>query len=553
MDRTANPLFKAGMAAVTATVLVVAPTVVPRTPQAISLPDIRSASVRLSSFVFTPQASKAPLSTLEALKFPLPPTAPGAPSVTTSPLPLAPTAHPGPFVQPRSVAAETLAPAAAPPRSGAPAAAAAGPAVANSITNGIDQAYQFIQYWVDYGVDLAQWGAGFVPVIGGLVSAQIGIVYDNLIRPIANSFVYNLVDPIINDPSFSNIVNSFGRFGGDIVNSVINFAWAEARYFLPPLPPLPGVALQATADAVGTTPTSVHEALAPFTKAFKDAEAHFAEALGLTKIDQKLTSLEKTGTAVETTGDAAKDTIKGTAKEDGKDAAPTAAVDTKATKETKDAQSPTEATVGTTPAKDKAVTGADKENKTNEKATTDNKETAAEGTKDSPKDGVPTGAVTDTKGSSGEAAQGAKRAKDTEGTKDSAKEDKSPAAVTKDRSDKPLKPKVPAASTTEHGAVSAQGTVRGPVSQSTTGQTGASTSGSKTPDNKTSDTKTKVSDTKGSETKTSDTKTSESKSSESKSPSTSSTHDSASKSSGSASGSSASGSGSSKSGGSSHD
>lgn len=550
MDRTANPLFKAGMAAITATALVVAPTVVPRTPQAISLPDIRSASVRLSSFAFTPQASKAPLSTLAALKFPLPPAVGGASSVPISSLVLAPTAHPGLVVQPRSVAAETLAPAAAASRSSAPAAAASGPAVANSITNGIDQAYQFIQYWVDYGVDLAQWGAGFVPVIGGLVSAQIGIVYDNLIRPIANSFVYNLVDPIINDPSFSNIVNSFGRFGSDIVNSVINFAWAEARYFLPPLPPLPGVALQATADAVGTTPTSVHEALAPFTKAFKDAEAHFADALGLTKSDPKLTSLEKTGTSVETTGDAAQDTIKGIVKEDGKAAAPSAAVETK---ETKDAQSPKEAAESATPTKDKTATAADKEKKTNEKATGDNKETAAEGTKESPKDppkdGTPTGAVTGTQGTSGEAAQG---------TKGSAKEDKSPAAVTKDQSDKPLKPKVPAASTTEHGAVSAQGTVRGPISQSTTGQTGASASGSKTPDNKTSDTKTKVSDTKGSETKgsddkTSDTKTSESKSSGSKSPSTSSTHDSASKSSGSAGSSSASGSGGSKSGGGSHD
>lgn len=558
MDRTANPLFKAGMAAITATALIVAPTVVPRTTQAISLPDIRSAPVRLSSFTFTPQANKAPLSTLAAFKFPLPSTAAGASSVPISALSFAPSTDPGLSVQPRAAAVQPLAPSAAPSRSSAPAAAAAGPAVANSITNGIDQAYQFIQYWVDYGVDLAQWGAGFVPVIGGLVSAQIGIVYDNLIRPIANSFVYNLVDPIINDPSFSNIVNSFGRFGGDIVNSVINFAWAEARYFLPPLPPLPGVALQATADAVGTTPTSVHEALTPFTKAFKDAEAHFAEALGLKKIDQKLTSLEKTGTAEETTGDAAKETVKGPA------------VDTKETKDvqgTKE-QGPTEAAESTTPAKDKAVAVVDKEKKADEKSTSENKETAAKGTKESPKetpkDAESTGAVTDTQGASGEAPQETKQAKDTESPKDSVKEDKSPTpAVTKDQSDKPVKPKVPAASTTEHGTVSAQGTVRGPISQSTTGQTGASTSGSKTPggktsdttsaDTKTIDTKTKASETKGPETKTSDTKPSESKSSGSKSPSTSATHDSGSKSSGSASGSSTSGGGSSKSGGGSHD
>ncbi|WP_078288093.1 hypothetical protein [Mycobacterium sp. D16R24] len=551
MDRTANPLFKAGMAAITATALVVAPTVVPRTPQAISLPDIRSASVRLSSFAFPPQTGKAPLSTFAALKFPLPSTAAGASS--------APITDPSLSVKPRAAAPQPLTPSAAPSRSSAPAAAAAGPAVANSITNGIDQAYQFIQYWVDYGVDLAQWGAGFVPVIGGLVSAQIGIVYDNLIRPIANSFVYNLVDPIINDPSFSNIVNSFGRFGGDIVNSVINFAWAEARYFLPPLPPLPGLALQATADAVGTTPTSVHEALAPFTKAFKDAEEHFAEALGLTKIDQKLTSLEKTGTAQETTDDAAKDTIKGPA------------VDTK---EAKDVQGPKEpgpqeAAESTTPAKDKTVAVVDKEKKTDEKSTSKNKETAAEGTKESPKDAAPTRTVTDAQGTSGEAAKETTQAKDTESPKDSAKNDKSPtAAAAKDQSDKPVKQKVPTATTTEHGTISAQGTVRGPISQSTTGQARASASGAKVADNKTSDTtstdakapntKTKASETKGPETKgseakTSGTKPSESKSSGSKSPSTSSTHDSTSKSSGSGNSSSSSGGGSSKSGGGSHD
>lgn len=568
MDRTASPLFKAGMAAITATALVVAPTVVPRTPQAFSLPDLRTASVRLSSFAFTPPASKAPLSTLAALKFPLPSAAPGVSSVTLSPLRIAPIARPSLSAQPRSATAEPLAPTAAPSRSSAPAAAVAGPAVANSITNGIDQAYQFIQYWVDYGVDLAQWGAGFVPVIGGLVSAQIGIVYDNLIRPIANSFVYNLVDPIINDPSFANIVNSFGRFGGDIVNSVINFAWAEARYFLPPLPPLPGVALLAAPDAAGALPASVHEALAPFTKAFKDAEAHFAEALGLTKTDQKLTSLEKTGTAGETTADTAKDTVPG------------AAVDTKESKDVPGPKEldPKEPAESTTPAKDKAVAVVDKEKKTDAKAATDTPSTAAEGTKESPKDplkdAAPTGTVTDTQGTSDEAARETTQAKDTASPKDSAKNDKSPtAAATKGQSDKPVKQKVPTASTTEHGTISAQGTVRGPISQSTTGQAGVSGAGAKSPDNKTSDTtstdakapdtKTKASETKGSdskgsetngsEAKTSGTKPSESKSSGSKSPGTSSTHDSTSKSSGSGNSSSSSGGGSSKSGGGSHD
>ncbi|AKC39218.1 Uncharacterised protein [Mycolicibacterium phlei] len=549
MDRTANPLFKAGMAAITATALVVAPTAVPRTPQAISLPDVRSAAVRLSSFAFTPQADNAPLSALTALKFPLPSSAPGASDAPAGPLPLAPITSASLLAQPRTAAAPPVTPSITPSRSSAPVAAAAGPTVANSITNGIDQAYQFIQYWVDYGVDLAQWGAGFVPVIGGLVSAQIGIVYDNLVRPIANSFVYNLVDPIINDPSFSNIVNSFGRFGSDIVNSVINFAWAEARYFLPPLPPLPGLALQATADSVGATPTSMHEALAPFTKAFKDAQAHFAETLGLTKADQKLAGLEKTGTTAETTTE----TINGTAKEDGKDAAATtAAVDSKDRAETK------------APDKDKAaITAIGKDTKTDVKAISDTKETASDGTKqapkDAPKDATPGSAAAGTQGASGETLTGIKPAKDVENPKDSTKEDKAlTAAVIKDNTDKPAKPKVPTASTTEHGTVSAQGTVRGPISQSTTGHPAASASGSQNPAGKTPDAQTqgaepKSSETKTSETKASVTKPSESKSSGSKPPSASTAHDSASKSTGSASGSSKSGGDGSKSSGGGHD
>ncbi|WP_078277815.1 hypothetical protein [Mycobacteroides franklinii] len=555
MDRTANPLFKAGLAAITATTLVVAPTVAPPTRQAISLPDIRSASVRLSAFTLTPQAAQAPVSPLTALKLPLSLAVPDAAKAPTSPPRLASIGQLAPSVQPRAAVVQSPAPVGVPVRSGA------GPAVANSITNGIDQAYQFVQYWVDYGVNLAQWGAGFVPVIGGLVSAQIGIVYDNLVRPIANSFVYNLVDPIINDPSFSNIVNSFGRFGGDIVNSVINFAWAEVRYLLPPLPPLPGLALQATPNADGTLSASVHEALAPFTKAFKDAEAHFSEALGLTKTDAKLTTLEKTGTAAQTTAESSKDTTKETPKEDGKATDAGAAVGVKDTKEAQDSKVSAE---GKVTASDKATTVADKKTGDTTKTDgtkTDAKETTVEGTKESPKDATTPAAATGADGTSGDGTTDTKPAKDTVTLKDSAKDPKSSADATPaDKPDKTIKPKIPTASTTEHGAISAQGIVRGPVSQSTSGQSGPSTSASKTSDSKVSDSRT--SDSKASDsvkpdsatpdTKTTDTKATspkvkasetkpESKTSGTKSPTSASTHDSTSKSAGSASSSSKSG------------
>ncbi|SHP49146.1 Uncharacterised protein [Mycobacteroides abscessus subsp. bolletii] len=504
MDRTANPLFKAGMAAITATALIVAPAVTPPTRQSIPLPDIRSASVRLSSLAFTPRAAEVPASPLAALKLSLSP----ASAAPASPLKRAPLGQLATAVQPRAAAAPLPTPVSAPTQPDA--ATASSPVVASSLTNGIDQAYQFIQYWVDYGVDLAQWGAGFVPVIGGLVSAQIGIVYDNLVRPIANSFVYNLVDPILNDPSFSNIVNSFGRFGSDIVNSVINFAWAEARYFLPPLPPLPGLALQTTTDANGAAPTSVHEALVPFTKAFKDAEAHFAEALGLTKPDPKSAALEKAGTAAQT-GESLKETTGESVQEEGKTA------ETGAATGTKEALDRKESAEGKASANDKATAVADK-TKAGDKATAESREpvtTATEAakasTKDSVKDAAVPGVAADTDAASGNLTKGTLAAKETGNQQQSATDGKpSPSSAPADKPDKPVKSKVPAASTTEHGAISAQGIVRGPVSQSTSGQSGPSASTPKTADSKVSSsgaTGFQTSDTGTPESKMSDTKT----------------------------------------------
>lgn len=504
MDRTANPLFKAGMAAITATALIVAPAVTPPTRQSIPLPDIRSASVRLSSLAFTPRAAEVPASPLAALKLSLSP----ASAAPASPLKRAPLGQLATAVQPRAAAAPLPTPVSAPTQPDA--ATASSPVLASSLTNGIDQAYQFIQYWVDYGVDLAQWGAGFVPVIGGLVSAQIGIVYDNLVRPIANSFVYNLVDPILNDPSFSNIVNSFGRFGSDIVNSVINFAWAEARYFLPPLPPLPGLALQTTTDANGAAPTSVHEALVPFTKAFKDAEAHFAEALGLTKPDPKSAALEKTGTAAQT-GESLKETTGESVQEEGKTA------ETGAATGTKEALDRKESAEGKASANDKA-TAADEKTKAGDNATAESREpvttateAAKESTKDSVKDAAVPGVAADTDAASGNLTKGTLAAKETGNQQQSATDGKpSPSSAPADKPDKPVKPKVPAASTTEHGAISAQGIVRGPVSQSTSGQSGPSASTPKTADSKVSSsgaTGFQTSDTGTPESKMSDTKT----------------------------------------------
>ncbi|CPW37683.1 Uncharacterised protein [Mycobacteroides abscessus] len=377
-------------------------------------------------------------------------------------------------------------------------------------------------------------------------------------------------------------MNSFGRFGSDIVNSVINFAWAEARYFLPPLPPLPGLALQTTTDANGAAPTSVHEALVPFTKAFKDAEAHFAEALGLTKPDPKSAALEKTGTAAQTTGEALKETTRESVQEEGK------TTETGAATGTKEALDRKESAEGKASANDQATAVADK-TKAGDRATTESRkpvttatEAAKESTKDSVKDAAVPGVAADSDAASGNLTKGTLAAKETGNQQQSATDGKpSPSSAPADKPDKAVKPKVPAASTSEHGSISAQGIVRGPVSQSTSGQSGPSastpktadskvsssgatgfqTSDASTPESKMSDTKTATGTTAGTkatetkpkaaETKPSDAKSSGSTTSGTKSPGTTA-HDSANKPSASASSAAKSGGEGSKSSSGSH-
>lgn len=137
-------------------------------------------------------------------------------------------------------------------------------AVQNAASDWLTSGYQFIQYWVDYGVDVAQWALGWVPG-GWIIGDQVGIFYDDLIRPIADAIFYQAVVPIVNDPlNFGVWVNGIGNAIGSSVNSAINFGIAEFNYFfgwiLPPLPPLPlpplpGVATAQTLAGALAAPT----------------------------------------------------------------------------------------------------------------------------------------------------------------------------------------------------------------------------------------------------------------------------------------------------------
>jgi hypothetical protein len=129
-------------------------------------------------------------------------------------------------------------------------AAIVAPAPQNAASNAIVAGYQFIQYWVDYGVQLADYALGFIPY-GYLIGDQINIVYFNLVRPISDSVVYGLIVPVVNDPlNIWSYVNGLATVGQTVVNAAINTGIAEFNYFfgwlIPPLPPLPLAAPQAT-------------------------------------------------------------------------------------------------------------------------------------------------------------------------------------------------------------------------------------------------------------------------------------------------------------------
>src|SRR5882757_10332826 len=95
--------------------------------------------------------------------------------VLAPPHAVAPTPAPNSVVK----AAPTAAIAAA-----APAALVGFPGIQNAIIN----AYNVIDPWVDYGVNVAQYAVGWIPV-ASFFAPQIGIVYYSLIDPIVASAV----------------------------------------------------------------------------------------------------------------------------------------------------------------------------------------------------------------------------------------------------------------------------------------------------------------------------------------------------------------------------
>jgi hypothetical protein len=132
----------------------------------------------------------------------------------------------------------------------------------NNVSNAIDAAYSVIMYWADYfALDLGPYLLGWIP-FGYLISDQIYIWYPNLTVPVADAFVYDFLDPVVNDFWNPNVwrdgltaIANATRVGlSTVAQQEIAYFWS-LQWFpfpLPPLPPLPFAATKVPAGAASS-------------------------------------------------------------------------------------------------------------------------------------------------------------------------------------------------------------------------------------------------------------------------------------------------------------
>ena len=99
--------------------------------------------------------------------------------------------------------------------------------------------YQAITAWVQYGVELVQYGASLIPFIGGPIAAQIDIIYFDTIQPAVQDTV-NYLASVVQNPF--NLIGETSQYLGQLYGLAYNFVASELAFFgfpfLPPLPPI---------------------------------------------------------------------------------------------------------------------------------------------------------------------------------------------------------------------------------------------------------------------------------------------------------------------------
>jgi hypothetical protein len=108
--------------------------------------------------------------------------------------------------------------------------------VGNSLGSSIENIYNAVEPWVEWGFQVAAYAVGWIPYVGWL-SGQVMIFY-YFGEQIVHSIVFNIADWVDGDISFGQgLVN----VGIETVNAFIYLANAQLAFWLPPLPPIPPI------------------------------------------------------------------------------------------------------------------------------------------------------------------------------------------------------------------------------------------------------------------------------------------------------------------------
>lgn len=186
---------------------------------------ITAASIVVVPSVKEPQPPTGPAAAITTARLAAPPVQLAAsvqPLLTTTSLPSLLVEWVDRFVVPPSASAPFPTPQFPPVVSG------------NSIGSVIENTYNAVEPWVQWGFELVAYGVGWIPYVGWL-APQVMIFY-NLGERIVRSITFNIADWLDGDISF---VQGLVNVGVDTINSFIFFANDQLAFWLPPLPPIP--------------------------------------------------------------------------------------------------------------------------------------------------------------------------------------------------------------------------------------------------------------------------------------------------------------------------
>jgi hypothetical protein len=159
------------------------------------------------------------------------------------------------------------------------ATAAAGTPIAavtplNAASDTIVAAWTALLPLIDTGVNVVDQVTEFIPGYAA-TGDQIGIVYANLVRPVANSLIIQLVAPVVDDPlNPASYVDGVTALGAVTQDAIIDLARAEFEYFFGIPAPFAAAATVAPApqSAAGD---AILAAVANLTAALDDANQSF--------------------------------------------------------------------------------------------------------------------------------------------------------------------------------------------------------------------------------------------------------------------------------------